>query len=372
VRSIPFDSFPIAYEGFAMFSRRLRKSGFTLIELLVVIAIIAILIGLLLPAVQKVREAANRSKCQNNLKQIALAAHAYHDANGKMPGSTYLSSTRNSTLYVELLPYMEQSALYSQWDFVNSNNNNTLRHTDLPLMFCPSHKPVNQKGLTTYGGNGGTGASIPRENSGADGMFYATGPNFTTAPNRTGVALVNVSDGTSNTILFGERLVSTSNLQGVYNNIVGYNTFAGAIPGQGAFDVTPTMGVQSLNNYYRWAPPTTDSYDTGGLVNSLNSIGGGGSFGWSKPAQTIIPADPNDPNSVEQRIDTPPSPPASWSSFQTQLLNVLGAYGSMHPNGANVAMADGSIRFLNKSIPRSPTLVSLSTRAGGEVITGLD
>src|SRR3954454_1518829 len=104
------------------FGRR-SQNGFTLIELLVVIAIIAILIALLVPAVQKVREAANRTRCTNQIKQLALALHNYHDANKKFPPTSYYRhpSSTSHTWVEFVLPYMEQNALYQQIDFKKPN-----------------------------------------------------------------------------------------------------------------------------------------------------------------------------------------------------------------------------------------------------------
>jgi prepilin-type N-terminal cleavage/methylation domain-containing protein len=226
---------------------RPERKGFSVIELLVVTLIVAIVLALLLPAIQKVREAASRARCQNNLKQIALAVHLYHDGNGILPYNSlvpsdlppygvYGSNTRSWSWLALLLPYLEQQALYQKGHIPSNTlyDSRDVVAARVPLLLCPSddvfdagpndlaadlgiwNPPFISAGYTNYKGVGGSnwawGESRWR-NIGAngkidglaegDGMFFRSDYRF-----KKGFAAV--TDGLSNTFMIGEAVPAKS------------------------------------------------------------------------------------------------------------------------------------------------------------------
>jgi prepilin-type N-terminal cleavage/methylation domain-containing protein/prepilin-type processing-associated H-X9-DG protein len=333
----------------------LRRNAFTLIELLVVIAIIGILIGMLMPAVQKIREAAARAECSSNLKQIGLALHSYHDANKRFPpgyfdGNTNPNSTPDNDVgpgwgwAAFVLPYLEQGNVFNQINFkvaVGVGSNKTVSQMSLAIFQCPSDGqqqavPVYDSNFTTpvvtlahanyvacvgwqecFNSAGGN----PQAGSGADGLSGGLGKAGVGAFYRNSrIRVGDVLDGTSNTIFVGER---SSNHAPA--------TWTGAVPGG---RVPAWMASQPPTPY---APPPGPAYDNADFGEALVLAHGNASH----------------------------LPNADFPIYDPD------TYYSIHPQGANFLFGDGSVRFLSSSINPN-TYQYLCTIAGGEALPGGD
>jgi prepilin-type N-terminal cleavage/methylation domain-containing protein/prepilin-type processing-associated H-X9-DG protein len=294
----------------------MHRRGFTLIELLVVIAIIAVLIGLLLPAVQKVREAANNSKCKNNLKQLGIALHNYHGTWGGFPPAHQTKPTQHNWVS-KILPEIEQdnvAHMYNasiNWDAF-PNDNPTFSPTTTPnqiqikILWCPSSPAgrtgANFRGINDYPATieigAGTLNPMPKSDSTYRGVLGKDTSRRT----------VQITDGTSNTIMCAED-----------------------------------AGRNQL-------------WEMGAHITS----GGSGNVAWANPA---------DSNTINGSSADGSAIPGTQVCAVNCTNN--GEIYAFHPAGANVLMADGSVRTLHTSISLQ-IVAGLITRAGGEVISSTD
>jgi prepilin-type N-terminal cleavage/methylation domain-containing protein/prepilin-type processing-associated H-X9-DG protein len=344
----------------------MKRSAMTLLELLVVIAIIAILISLLLPAVQRVREAAARASCINNMKQLGLALQNYHDANGSFPpGMTVTGSNVAETGtfggLVLLMPFLEQDNWARLWDPNQTwyeAPNFAIVSIEIKVFYCPSNRTngvINTSFMVPFSGR-------PLPNVAACDYLLCKGANAALCevtqvpPTARGVFDVNthtriadISDGTSNTFALGE--------------------------GAGG---TPLFGIR------HWYPDTTpaqdlfpgqssyidQSWSSGPMATvALNTIGylGGACLGVTAERGGHVPP-------WDERMNSPLALPAlsfhhgcTNSGTAEGTYDMISGFRSVHPGGCNFLLCDGSVHFLSQTI--SPdTYRALSTMTGNEVI----
>jgi prepilin-type N-terminal cleavage/methylation domain-containing protein len=316
-----------------------RHKGFTIVELLVVIAIIAVLIGLILPAVQKVREAASRMSCQNNLKQIGLAVHHYHDSYLQLPtsgeGISPATLKRDFDLHstwTHLLPFIEQDSAYRLFDLtfayndLRAPNNQVAAKTIIKTYLCPSavgefpdpfgygqgdYMPIGYTDIDPVTGLRNRSLAVPA---------------FLALTKYGGHKMADIIDGTSNTILIGEDSAYRN-----YETIFPFEVSAYADPLAGTpegVDITPS-GMRAFN---RWAEP-----------NQGKGVSG------PPTGDPLSPLFQNKPGPYVNQNATPKGGPSScpWR------INNCGPNEelfSAHLGGVNVVVGDGHVHFLRQNV----------------------
>jgi prepilin-type N-terminal cleavage/methylation domain-containing protein len=310
---------------------RSRRSGFTLIELLVVIAIIAVLIALLLPAVQKAREAANRSLCTNNMKQIGIALHGYHDINGQFPAGAAWSNPTVAAYAIEwstpnnfpmmpwtvaILPFLEQTSRYDQFDLAGPwasmflqdkcPNAALLRQRNLSFE-CPSDPNSNSSNANNnyFGVQGGGAIGNPScymNDPGAGPAYDCVNGSLY---NNSKVSLSHITDGTTNTFVVGESRYSMCKPYDFWNPV-----WAGS-----------------------WAATYNDNVRTLGFGNG------------SHPVNVCATINPINSSSLDPGQ---PAPAYGWSPSVDQVSTTT--FGSHHIGGCNFLCGDGSVHFVAETI----------------------
>ena len=317
-----------------------QRRGFTLIELLVVIAIIGVLIALLLPAVQAAREAARRAQCVNNLKQIGLALHNYHDSRGAFPTNRYpLVNNYSWSAISQLLPYMEQVQLYSAINYSISRidpGNSTATAIGVGIFVCPSDStsqvPFGQAAtnyraneganiIHTYGASdtSGVNASLPPP----DGPFYA----------EKSYRIADITDGTSNTGAFGEMRIGDQ-----LNSIA---TEKSDIFNPGTSPPTLDQSIIDCQTM-DWTDLTKQGWSYGGTP-----------WAWGTAPCSVL------------KMEATPNTRSCMFGANSRFLTTA---TSKHPGGVNLLMCDGSVRFVKDTVSVT-TWRALGSRNLGEVIS---
>ncbi len=348
------------------------RQGFTLIELLVVIAVIAVLIGLLLPAVQKVREAANRIRCTNNLKQLGLALHNYHGTHNCFPPGMACSganiSSAEATGFTFLLPYVEQDNLGRLYQFDETwwhTANYGAVGTPVKLFYCPSNRtegwidldPIARQWTATLppraastdyafakGANGALHQDATRTPAQARGAFGVT--RWTPDRSGPGIRFSDIADGTTNTFAMGEATGNST-----------------AYP------------VRDLRNPDR----TVIDLFTGrtALVEQAWCAAGAGDPGhpwygsvFAVTAQFGLGNDPRD-EPMNRKYVTPSVYSGDLRGDNAAGRDFVSGFRSLHPGGCNFLFCDGGVRFLNQNL-RPAAYRAMSTYAGGEPVSAAD
>ncbi len=344
----------------------MKRAAMTLLELLVVIAVIAVLIGLLLPAVQRVREAANRAACVNNLRQLGLALHHRHDALGSFPPGYTVSGTDNLELggfggFIPLLPFLEQDNWFRRWD-PNGHwydpPNASIVPVEVKVFYCPSNRTrgaIDTSFLVPFAGR-------PLPNVAACDYLLCKGANaalceITQVPFsargvfdvNTRTRLTDVTDGTSNTFAIGEGAGNNARF-----GIRRY--YADTAPADGLFPGQSPRIDQSWSS----GPMATRALHTLGLL-------GGSCLGVTAQRGGHSPP-------FDERMNNPLALPAldcnhgcTNSGTAPGAYDTISGFRSAHPGGCNFLFCDGSVRFVRAAVS-ADTYRALSTMAGGEAL----